>query len=190
MTHGAAMTSLTLEDLFTALADRGTGAYGLSDVTQLEHALQAAAMAQDAGMSDGMVIAALFHDVGHLFESEDDIDLASEGIDDKHEESSAEVLAPLFGDAIAEPVRLHVASKRYLCAVEAAYFDALAPDSVTSLALQGGPMSEAEVAEFETNPYFADGVALRRIDDQAKVAGLKTPGIEAYRDIAERLVAT
>ena len=176
----------TLDDLFKALGDRGTGAYGLSDVTQLEHALQTAAMAKADGKSDTFVVAALFHDVGHLFESADDVDLASQGIDDKHEDSSADVLAPLFGDVVAEPVRLHVASKRYLCAVETSYFNALAPDSVTSLALQGGPMSADEVARFEANPFFADGVALRRLDDQAKVAGLRTPGLSAYRDMAER----
>ncbi|MEO0680864.1 MAG: metal-dependent phosphohydrolase [Pseudomonadota bacterium] len=179
----------SLDDLFEALATRGTGAYGLSDVTQLEHALQAAALAEAEGLGEAQTIAALFHDIGHLFEAEHDVDLAAQGIDDKHEDGSADVLDPIFGPAIARPVRLHVASKRYLCAVEPAYFDALAPDSVTSLALQGGPMSTAEVAAFEADPWFAQGVALRRIDDRAKTPGLAVPPLSAYRAAAERLAA-
>ena len=182
--------SAPLNDLFDGLSTRGRGAYGLSDVTQLEHALQTAALAREAGFSDAMIIAALFHDVGHMFESDEDVDLASQGIDDKHEDSSADLLAPIFGDTVAEPVRLHVASKRYLCAVDPAYFDALAPDSVTSLKLQGGPMSDREVAEFEANPHFNEGVALRRLDDKAKVCGLGTPTLESYRDLAERVASS
>nr|MBX2826432.1 metal-dependent phosphohydrolase [Gammaproteobacteria bacterium] len=111
------MTNLTIDHLFTRLAERGTGAYGLSDVTQLDHALQSAALAQQQGLSDAMIIAALFHDVGHLVYDQD-VHLAEDGIDDKHEESSANALLPLFGEAVSEPVRLHVASKRYLCSTE------------------------------------------------------------------------
>ena len=179
---------LTIDDLFERLGTRGTGAYGLSDVTQLEHALQAASLARNEGLSDRMVVAALFHDVGHLFE-EADTDLAAQGIDDKHEESSADLLAPLFGPDVAEPVRLHVASKRYLCSTESDYYDRLSEDSRLSLTLQGGLLSADEIAAFERNPYYRDGVALRRIDDRAKVAGLPVPDLDSYRETADAVLA-
>lgn len=181
------MTDLTLDQLFERMATRGTGAYGLSDVNQLEHALQSAALAEARGLGPAMTIAALFHDVGHLFE-EADVDLASEGVDDHHEDASADLLDPLFGPEVSAPVRLHVAAKRYLCGAEPAYFDKLSQDSRTSLAIQGGPMSAEEIAVFEAAPGFEAGVALRRIDDEAKVAGLEVPGLGAYRAMAEALL--
>ena len=181
------MSNITVELLFARLAERGTGAYGLSDVTQLEHALQTAALAQNLSMGDEMVIAALFHDVGHLV-IDTDISLADQGIDDKHEEASADVLDPLFGPSVSEPVRLHVASKRYLCTTDPSYYDKLADDSRVSLKLQGGLMSDAEQAAFESNPHYKMGVALRRIDDQAKVPDLSVPDLTSYKALADSLV--
>ncbi len=179
------MTDITLETLFDRLATRGTGAYGLSDVNQLEHALQSAALAAAENRGDGFTIAALFHDVGHLV-ADEDVDLAAQGIDDRHEEASADVLLPLFGPEVAEPVRLHVASKRYLCTVEPDYYGKLSADSVQSLKLQGGLMSEDEVRAFEALPGHEHGVALRRIDDAAKVPGLDVPPLDSYRETARR----
>ncbi len=181
------MAEATLAMLFDRLATRGAGAYGLSEVTQLEHALQSAALAAEENRGDGFVIAALFHDVGHLV-ADEDVDLAAQGIDDRHEEASADVLLPLFGPEVAEPVRLHVASKRYLCTVEPDYYGKLSADSVTSLELQGGLMNDAERRAFEALPGCEAGVALRRIDDAAKVPGLNVPGLEHYREMAERVL--
>src|SRR5690606_34505370 len=85
-----------------------------------------------------------------------------------------------FADSVCEPVRLHVAAKRYLCAVDPQYFSTLSAPSVTSLKLQGGPMSPAEVAEFEANLYFQDAVALRRWDDAAKIVDFQTPSLQHF----------
>ena len=178
----------SVDDLLHRLETLGQGAYGLSDVSQLEHALQSAALAAERGLGDGLTVAALFHDVGHLIDAQD-VDLASQGIDDGHEDASAALLAPLFGPAVAEPVRLHVAAKRYLCAVEPAYMGRLSRDSVRSLALQGGVMAPAEIGDFERNPHHGMAVALRRIDDEAKVPGLEVPPISAYRTMAEALAS-
>lgn len=177
------MPSVTIDLLFDRLGSRGLGAYGLANVSQLDHALQSAALAGEQGLGDQMVIAALFHDVGHLV-FDDDTDLAAQGIDDRHEEASADVLAGLFGEAVSEPVRLHVAAKRYLCGAQADYYDKLSLDSRRSLALQGGPMSEAELAQFMAQPYAEAAVALRLIDDCAKVSGLAVPGLDHYRSVA------
>jgi len=177
---------LSTDRIFQVLESRGSGRYGLSSVTQTEHALQAADLAAKRGLGDQLVIAALFHDVGHLLVGED-VDLAQAGVDDLHEETSAAALEGLFGKEVSEPVRLHVAAKRYLCAVNPAYYDKLSEDSRRSLALQGGPMSPAEVAAFDGLEHRAAALALRIIDDEAKVAGLKTPPLGSYRGIATRL---
>jgi len=169
---------LSTERIFQLLDSRGAGRYGLSAVTQKEHALQSADLATKRGLGDALVIAALFHDLGHLLVG-DDVNLAEQGVDDLHEETSANALAKLFGNDVAEPVRLHVAAKRYLCAVNPAYYDKLSEDSRQSLLLQGGPMSPLEVAAFDKLDHRAAALALRLIDDEAKVAGLKTPGLES-----------
>jgi predicted HD phosphohydrolase len=175
------------EELFALLQSRGTGRYGLSAVSQLDHALQSAALAAQRGLGDKIVIAALFHDIGHLLAGGHDVDLASQGIDDLHEETSAAALADVYGPGVAEPVRLHVAAKRYLCGVNPAYYDKLSDDSRQSLALQGGPMSAEEIAAFDRLEHRAAALALRLIDDEAKVAGLAVPGLDSYREIARRL---
>ncbi|HEU0062116.1 MAG TPA: HD domain-containing protein [Hyphomicrobiaceae bacterium] len=179
---------LSTESIFELLDGRGAGRYGLSAVSQKEHALQSADLAVKRGLGDTLVIAALFHDLGHLLVG-NDVNLAEQGVDDLHEETSANALAKLYGNNVAEPVRLHVAAKRYLCAVNPAYYDKLSDDSRQSLLLQGGPMSPAEVAAFDQLEHRAAALALRIIDDEAKVAGLKTPGLDNYRAMASRLEA-
>lgn len=180
---------LSTDQIFQLLQSRGGGRYGLSAVTQKEHALQAANIAAQRGLGDALVIAALFHDVGHLLVG-DDVDLAQQGIDDLHEQTSANALESIFGKDVAEPVRLHVAAKRYLCAVNPAYHDKLSEDSRRSLSLQGGPMTPTEVAAFDNLEHRAAALALRMIDDEAKVAGLKTPSLDSYRPLAARLHLT
>ena len=176
----------TVDQAFDFLATRAIGRYGLSDVSQLEHALQSAALAVERGHGDALAVAALFHDVGHLLTARD-VSLAEQGVDDRHEDAGAAMLAGLFGAEVLEPIRLHVAAKRWLCAVEADYFGRLAADSVRSLELQGGPMSPAEAAAFGARPHAEAAARLRRIDDDAKTPGLAVPGLDAYRDMAARL---
>jgi phosphonate degradation associated HDIG domain protein len=177
---------LSVDNIFQLLDQRGAGRYGLSAVNQKQHALQSADLARKRGLSEALIIAALFHDLGHLLMGED-IDLAEQGVDDLHEKTSADALEQLFGRDVAEPVRLHVAAKRYLCAVNPAYYHKLSEDSRRSLSLQGGPMSATEVAAFDALEHRAAALALRMIDDDAKVADLATPGLDAYRPMAARL---
>lgn len=171
------------EDVIVAIRDmlehRADGLYGLHDVTQREHALQSAWLAERDGHPPALIAAALMHDIGHLVHDLGE-NPAEEGIDDRHEELGNAWLARHFGPEVSEPVRLHVAAKRYLCATEADYFAKLSPDSVLSLSLQGGPMSAEEVAAFEALPYHAQAVQLRRYDDEAKVAGLQTPPVAHF----------
>jgi phosphonate degradation associated HDIG domain protein len=166
-------------------AERGGGEYHGEAVTQLEHALQCAALAEGAGQPAEVIAAALVHDIGHLLHGHGE-DYLDHGTNDRHEEIGARFLARAFGPAVTEPIRLHVPAKRYLCAVRADYFATLSPASVRSLELQGGPMSAAERAEFEAHPHFRAAVAVREYDDRAKVAGLTTPPFTHFCKYLER----
>ncbi len=181
MTSDSTATVATILQLF---AKRGASEYGGEAVTQLEHALQCAALAQAANAPDTLVAAALLHDIGHLLHDLPD-EAPDQGIDDVHERLGAEWLAEHAPAAVVEPVRLHVAAKRYLCAVNAGYLERLSESSRVSLALQGGPMTPAETAEFEQNPHWRDAVRLRCWDDEAKVVGAVTPSLEDLRGTLE-----
>jgi phosphonate degradation associated HDIG domain protein len=148
-------------------------------VTQLEHALQAALQAEEEGAGPELIAAALLHDIGHLLHDLPD-DAPDAGVDDHHENSAASYLGKRFSRRVTEAVRLHVAAKRYLCAVDEHYLSSLSQPSIVSLRLQGGPMTSAEVAEFEKNPYFADAVRLRRWDDAAKIPDYPTPSLAHF----------
>ena len=175
-----------VEEILRLFRARGHDAYLGEPVSQAEHALQAAQLARLDDAPDELVVAALLHDVGHLLHDLGE-DVADRGIDARHERSGGSWLARNFGPEVAEPARLHVDAKRYLCAVESAYLDALSPASKQSLALQGGPMSPEEIRKFEANPYHLEAVRLRRWDDEAKVPGLEVPGLESHQG---RIVAT
>jgi phosphonate degradation associated HDIG domain protein len=161
------------------------------ELSQIDHAVQTAALAVDAGAADELVAAALLHDVGHLLELEARDgrgELAAEDLD--HESVGARYLAGLFGPGVTGPIALHVRAKRYRCAVDPAYLEDLSAGSRRSLALQGGPADVAEVAGFESNPGFREAVRLREWDDGGKVEGLAVPDLDHYRPLLDRLAIT
>jgi [1-hydroxy-2-(trimethylamino)ethyl]phosphonate dioxygenase len=178
-----------VEEICGLFAARGSAAYFGEPVSQQEHALQAAWLAEEEGAKDSLVVAAVLHDIGHLLHDLPET-IADTGVDAQHEEIGNGWLMRHFGPEVTEPVRLHVAAKRYLCAVEPEYFAELSPASVQSLELQGGPMGTEEVAEFEANPFWRDAVLLRRWDDRAKVSGWEVPGLEHYRARLDAAVRT
>ena len=155
----------SLEDIEQLYAARGGLHYG-EGVTQIEHALQCAALAEAGDCPPSLVVAALLHDVGHLLETEEH--LAGAGIDDRHEAAGARALMRLFGEAVCGPIALHVAAKRYLCLIEPQYSAGLSAASQRSLVLQGGPFSQAQAVAFERASWWQDAVKLRRFDDMGK----------------------
>jgi len=157
-------------------------------LTQLDHALQSAALAEASGADDALVAAALLHDVGHLLDMEAGlIDGHIPETDLGHEATGARWLATAFPPSVTGPIALHVRAKRYLCAVDPTYAAALTPGSTASLAKQGGPMAPAEVAAFAANPGADAAVLLRRWDDEGKIEGLKVNPLAHYRPLLERL---
>jgi [1-hydroxy-2-(trimethylamino)ethyl]phosphonate dioxygenase len=176
--------SALIDEIFGRFREYGAGAYLGEPVSMTEHMLQSAYAAEGEGAEPRLVAAALLHDYGHFIHEYEE-DAAEHGIDTQHEEVGHAFLSQHFGPEIAEPIRMHVAAKRYLCATDPSYLDELSPASILSLELQGGPYSPAEVSEFERSPYAEDAVRLRRWDDVGKVAGLETPDLEHYRAVLE-----
>ncbi len=173
-------------DPIRLLVEEGDANYSGEPVSQLEHALQTAALARAAGAPDTLVVAALLHDIGHLGHSAGE-DATERGIDARHEAIGARMLSEMgFPEAVTEPVRLHVPAKRWLCR-DAEYAAALSQESVRSLHLQGGPMSDLEAAAFRAMPWAEAAIQLRRWDDEAKVASLAVPGVDAYVEPARQL---
>jgi gamma-butyrobetaine dioxygenase len=177
------MTRLTIDAIFDLYLTKGQDAYRGETVSQLEHALQAAHAAERAGAPATLVIASLLHDYGHYVHDMDGQDILN-GVHDHHDARGADALAAIFPPAVTEPVRLHIEAKRYLCAVDADYLDALSFGSRFSLQVQGGPYSGAEAADFEARPFALEAARVRRWDDAAKVPGQTTPDLEHYRPIA------
>lgn len=153
------------------------------DVTMIQHQLQAGALAAECG--DALVVAALLHDIGHVIGRQegqaDALDALTNDRDAHHDASGAQWLSRWFGPNVTEPVRLHVAAKRYLVATEPTYAAQLSEASTHTLRLQGGPMSSREVRDFETQTYAEDAVTLRRIDEAAKDNAWQAPGLDSYR---------
>ncbi|MFM1988677.1 MAG: hypothetical protein RJA99_1634 [Pseudomonadota bacterium] len=147
-------------------------------VTATEHALQCAQLAEWAHAPPELVAAAFVHDIGHFLAA--DAVARADDLDDRHEVLAVPFLAQAFGDAVVEPVRLHVEAKRFLVRVDDDYAGALSPASVHSLALQGGPMDDDAILRFRALPYAEDAVRLRRWDDLAKIAGRPTPSVSRY----------
>jgi [1-hydroxy-2-(trimethylamino)ethyl]phosphonate dioxygenase len=174
------------DEIIVLYALRGGDVYFGEPVSQLEHALQTAFQAEQEGASDTLIAAALLHDVGHLLHMLPE-DIADRCLDGRHEQVGAMWLARYFPAAVTEPIRLHVAAKRYLCAIDDEYQRGLSAASIRSLALQGGPMSAEEVRKFEASPYTRECLRLRRWDDLAKVVGSKAPGLPQYRYLIEKL---
>jgi len=170
---------LSLADIERLFAERGGEQYAGEPVTQLEHALQCALFAQEEGADDELVTAALLHDLGHLLH-----DLGPtptlQSIDDVHQYRALPFLRGLFGDAVINPVKLHVDAKRYLCATRTGYFAALSEDSKRSLGLQGGIFNEGQAEAFIAQSGAPEAVRLRIWDDLAKTAGLATPPLAHF----------
>ena len=174
----------TMRAIRAAFDKRGQQSYG-EGVNQLDHALQCGYCAERDGAPAAQIVASLLHDIGHMLHDMPE-DIADQGIDTVHESLGSAWLSQHFGPEVSEPVRLHVAAKRYLATKEKGYYDLLSEASIQSLKLQGGLMSEAEVTAFEKEPYFKEGIQLRRWDDEGKIAGWEVPELGHFEQFIDR----
>jgi phosphonate degradation associated HDIG domain protein len=173
--HRAMSQAHTILELFRS---KGELAYDGEGISQIAHGWQCGQLALQAGASPALQLASWLHDIGHLL-SELEGTPTLQGLDDRHENTGADLLQALWGPEVAEPVRLHVQAKRYLVATYAEYAARLSADSVRSLALQGGPMSIEECVGFQSSPYALDAQQLRSWDDVGKRVGWFAPDSEA-----------
>lgn len=176
----------SVDELVRLFEEWGRHTYD-EQLSQVDHALQTAALAVDAGAGDELIAAALLHDVGHLLELQQNGQPDRIREDDHHEARGASYLGGLFPAEVTAPVALHVRAKRYLCAVDASYRAGLSAGSTASLERQGGPFAEADAATFARHPAADDALALRRWDDGAKVVGLAVAPLADYVELLERL---
>jgi gamma-butyrobetaine dioxygenase len=177
-----------IEVIGELFAGQGARDYLGEEVSVAVHMRQAGALAEAAGAPPAQVAAALLHDVGHICGAGPSGRDLMDGTDNRHGETGAAWLAQWFPEDVTEPVRLHVAAKRYLCAVVPGYFGRLSAASVSTLSLQGGPMDAAEAAAFEARPHAAAAVAVRRWDEAAKDAAVTGPDFGHFRALLVSLL--
>lgn len=186
--------ALEFGDIERLFAAKGGRMYTGEPVTQLQHAVQSALLAEQAGAAAELVVAAFLHDLGHLLNDQGETPTLR-GVDDRHEYVALPFLKNLFGAAVLQPIRLHVDAKRYLCArgdgdlSGAAYWSALSDDSKRSLELQGGIFNSTEADAFIAAPFAGDAVMVRLWDDRAKQADLATPALAHYLALADQVAA-
>lgn len=179
--------SLTIEHIGALFERQGQALYGGEAVSQLEHALQAAWLAESSGGDDALVVACLLHDLGHLLFEQQDTDLA-DGVDDLHQYKVLPFLRPMLPAEVVDAIGLHVDAKRYLCHAEPGYHAALSTASQCSLTLQGGSMTALQAEQFLAKPHAMRAITLRRHDDTAKVVGLTTPPLAHFLPRLQRLM--
>jgi phosphonate degradation associated HDIG domain protein len=176
---------LSLADVELLFACHGANQYSGEPVTQLEHALQTAHLAEQSGADDSLVTACLLHDLGHLLNDQGETP-SLRGIDDTHQYFALPFLRGLFPDAVLDAIKLHVDAKRYLCRADPAYHARLSDDSKRSLALQGGVFDADQAGAFLAQSGACDAVMLRQWDDLAKQADFDTPLLHHFLMRAQR----
>jgi len=175
--------ALSVEDIAVLFQVRGREMYGREAVSQLEHALQCAQLAEEAGATPELVSACLLHDLGHLLAARKDE--MRDDVDDCHQYFAIPFLRGVFPDAVLEPIRLHVDAKRWLCAAERGYWDTLSAASRHSLELQGGVFDLGAARRFIEQPHASEAVLLRRWDDLAKTPDKATAPLRHYLSVLE-----
>ena len=160
----------------------GGSEYAGEKVSQLEHMVQAAQLAEEKGFDEEVILAAFLHDVGHIAEAANAENTMDEfGLKD-HEALGAEYLDRFgFSKKLTKLVSSHVNAKRYLTRKDPDYYNHLSEASKRTLEFQGGMMSPEEAEAFEKDPLFSEIILMRRWDEEAKVENIPVPDLDRYR---------
>jgi phosphonate degradation associated HDIG domain protein len=178
-----------LDDVFALYVEHGSEDYIGEPVSQIEHMSQAAELAMAQGFDDEVVVAAFFHDIGHLcVHRTTDNDLHGLGTV-SHEKVGADYLREKgFPERVALLVENHVQAKRYLTTRFPAYYNKLSDASKKTLEYQGGKMTEEEATRFERDPLFKEYVQMRQWDEEAKEINRLVLPLPKVRDLARRVL--
>lgn len=179
-------SEIVVTEVMGLLEDTGSEAYFGEAVTKLQHAVQCAWHAGQAGADEELILASLLHDIGHLFDAEGTIRDQRVGVVNHDAMGAQWLLARGFSERLARLVGGHVDAKRYLTAANPGYLERLSPASMETLRLQGGPMSPADQEAFAAEPALRDILRLRTWDELAKDPNWEGPGLETYRDMMLR----
>ncbi len=179
----------SVDDIISLYQELGSSDYIGESISQTEHAVQAALLAQEEGYDNDTVVAALLHDIGHLIGTKFNLQQMESLGALFHESIGSECLRSLgMNKKVVELVKSHVDAKRYLVSKNPAYYETLSEASKGTLEYQGGKMSEKEIKEFENNPYKEIILKIRYWDDQAKVQGLKIPSFSSFKEIIQKTI--
>lgn len=178
-------TEQIVHEIFSLYEIHGQSDYIGENISQLEHMCQSAVLAEEEGFDDETILAAFFHDIGHLFsEKFETVSMNGYGIVD-HELIAGRFLRDMgFSEKIARLVEMHVQTKRYLTFRDQNYYDRLSEASRQTLDHQGGKMNENEATIFEQDDLYGIHLKIREWDDKAKIEGLPLPSIDRYRKMA------
>lgn len=180
------MIDETLNSIKQLFENKGDNEYYGENVSQYEHAAQAALLAQKQGYDEEVQIAAFLHDIGHLFPAQTEEELMEVYGRKDHESVAADWLRERgFSEKIAILVENHVNAKRYLTYIDEDYYKSLSEASKQTLMFQGGRMTEKEAKTFEQNPYFELIIKMRRWDEAAKVEAMKLPDLQYFINSCE-----
>jgi len=174
-----------VDEIFSLYENYGAADYIGEPVSQIEHMCQAAQLAEEEGYDEEVILAAFFHDIGHLCEHILPVQsMDGYGIVD-HESLGGEFLREKgFSEKIARLVESHVAAKRYLTYRHPGYYNKLSEASKITLEKQGGRMNEMEAKQFEEDHLHLLFIKLREWDDKAKMERIPLPSLEIYKQMA------
>jgi len=160
----------TVDVIIRLYIEHGEQDYIGEDITQNQHMIQMAEMAERNNASDMMIVATFLHDIGHLIglDSGNFDSMGGYGVRDHESIASGFLKSKGFPEMIHEIVRLHVDAKRYLITTNPCYIECLSDASKQTLMHQGSRMTPDEIVAFERNPYSKDVITLRKYDDAGK----------------------
>ncbi len=172
----------TLQEVFTLYEKFGDADYIGEPVSQIEHMSQAAQLAMKEGFDDEVVLAAFFHDIGHICAMQNEAtSMGGYGVM-SHEKIGGDYLREKgFPERVAQLVENHVRAKRYLTFKYPEYYNSLSEASKKTLEFQGGVMAADEAEVFEKDALFETSIRMRKWDELAKEVHVPVLDLEQMR---------